>query len=74
MKKNRTLQEKINLLSNYQITLIRWKDNYKHWRLGLDWKDENDYEFICEQPTVHQCLDLAIEYVRTHYPKELFLE
>lgn len=57
------MEEKINKLSRYQITLIRWNDEYKHWRLGLDWKSKNDYYFICEKPTVDECLDCAIAYI-----------
>lgn len=60
------LQDKFDKLSRYEITLIQWRDKYKHWRLGLDWKSESEYYYICENPTIEKCLDMAIEYVETH--------
>ena len=56
------MEEKFKKLSKYKITLIRWDDEWKHWRLGLNWEGENNYEFICEKPTIDECLDLAIKY------------
>lgn len=51
-------------LSQYKITLIRWRDEWGHWRLGLDWNNENDYEYIVEESTIKKCLEKAIEYHR----------
>lgn len=58
------MEEKFKKLGMYEITLIQWQDDYKHWRLGLDWKDENQYFFICEKTTIEECLDCAIEYIK----------
>ena len=57
------MEEKFEKLSRYKITLRQWKDEWKHWRLGLDWNSETDYEFLCEKPTVEECLDCAISYL-----------
>lgn len=58
------MEEKFKKLGLYEITIIQWQDDYKHWRLGLDWKNEDQYFFICEKPTVEECLDCAIEYIK----------
>ena len=58
------MKEKFDKLGEYKITLIQWKDEWKHWRLGLDWKSEHDYTFICEHPTIEECLDSAIAYLK----------
>ncbi len=61
------MKEKFNKLGKYEITLVQWQDKWQHWRLGLDWKSEDDYEFICEKPTIEECLDLAIKYVEERH-------
>lgn len=60
----RSQQDAFNQLGKHKITLIRWDDDWKHWRLGLDWKNENDYEYLVERPTVAECVKYAIEYVK----------
>lgn len=58
-----TIQEKFNKLWKYEITLIQRQDERKHWRLWLDWKNEDTYLYICEKPTIEECLDMAIEFI-----------
>lgn len=57
------MQDKFDKLGKYEITLRKWDDEWGHWRLGLEWEGENRYEFICEKPTIEECLDMAIKYV-----------
>ena len=58
-----TMNEKLYKLSQYKITLIRWKDEWKHWRLGLDWNSEDDFFFVVEKPTINECLNEALNYI-----------
>jgi len=53
--------------SKYMLRIERWKDEYKHWRAGLDWYGENDYTFICEKPTLEECLLLIKEFIDKEY-------
>lgn len=64
-------EEKLKLLGYFKITLIQWKDEFGHWRLGLDWENEDEYYFICEYKTIDECLDSAIKYLKEHDPKLL---
>jgi len=57
------METKYYKLDKYAIKLVRWNDEYGNWRLGLNWNSENDFVYICEKPTVEECLDSAIEYV-----------
>ena len=54
------------LLSKYRITLIRWDDEWGHWRLGLNWNGKDDYFYIVEMPTIKECIDEAVNFVREH--------
>lgn len=47
--------------SKYFLTIVQWKDK-SAWRVGLDWKNEHDYEFICEKPTLIEALECAYGY------------
>jgi hypothetical protein len=59
-----TFQEKVDYISTRKmLRLERWRnDEAKHYRGGIEWY-ENKFEFICEQPTLEQCLDMIIEYM-----------
>ena len=57
------MKDKFDKLGKYEVTLIQWQDEWKHWRLGLDWKNDQEYEFVCEYPTIEECLDCAIAYI-----------
>ena len=59
-----TFQEKVDYISTRKrLHIERWKDEAKHYRAGIDWYGKNKFEFICEQPTLEQCLDMIIEYM-----------
>jgi len=51
-------------LNTYDITLIQWQDEWNHWRLGINWVDEDNYLYIVEQPTVQECLTKALEFIK----------
>lgn len=45
------------------LRVERWRDEWKHWRAGIEWYDEDTYEFICEYPTLIQCLRIIKKYM-----------
>jgi len=45
------------------LRIERWRDDYKHYRVGIEWYGEDDYEFICEKPTLLDALQLAYDYL-----------
>lgn len=49
--------------SIFDISFQRWKDDWKHWRAGLDWFSEDGYKFVCEYPTIEECLDAMENYI-----------
>lgn len=59
-----TIQEKFDFLGKYKLTFIQRPDQWKHWRLWLN-REEESFEYICEKPTIEECLDMAIEYIRS---------
>lgn len=58
------MNEKIEKIASIKMLRIeRWRDSYKHWRVGIEWYGENEYEFVCEYPTLDECLDKIIWYI-----------
>jgi len=63
------MKDKFDKLGKYKITLIKWNDEWGHWRMWIDNRnddkdsDDDESEFICEKPTVEECLDSAIAYI-----------
>ncbi len=49
----------------YDVTLIQWNDKWGHWRLGLNWIDSENYEYIVEKPTIEECLKATFEYINS---------
>src|SRR3990167_7998999 len=41
--------------SQKMLRIEQWKDEHKHWRAGIEWYGENNYEFIVEKPTLLEC-------------------
>lgn len=56
------MSEKLEILWWYQITMIRWLTDWKHWRVWLNREDARRYDFIVEKPTVEECIDECIKY------------
>lgn len=61
----KTVEDKLTFFGSlgYEITLVQWQDEHKHWRLGLDWKDKDNYFYICEMPTIEECVDRALLFI-----------
>lgn len=49
--------------SQKMLRVERWKDEWKHWRAGVEWYGENEYEFICEYPTLLECLEKIKDFL-----------
>lgn len=59
-----TFEEKVKFIgSKYVLRVEMWRDGSQSWRAGIDWFGEDMFEFICEQPTLDECLDLIIKYI-----------
>lgn len=62
---NLTLEQKIEYIgSKKMLRLEQWRDEHGAWRAGIEWYSSDRYEFICEKPTLDECLDLIIQYMR----------
>ncbi len=56
-----TIEEKISYLSTrYMLTISQWDDKWRHYRVGLNWKDDS-VDFIIEKPTLDLALNDVIE-------------
>lgn len=49
--------------SEKMLRIERWRDEYKHWRAGIEWYSEDRYEFIVEKPTLLECLQAIRDYM-----------
>lgn len=56
------MKHKFDQLGAYRITLIQ-RPTSKHWRLWLNWRSEYNYLYLCEYPTIDECLDSAIDFI-----------
>lgn len=87
METKKTLEQKIDFIGTQKMLRIeRWRDKenreqYMSWRAGIEWYSQDLYEFICEYPTINECLDKIIDYMNSkkgianrnkHY-KDLFI-
>lgn len=51
--------------SSKMLRIERWRDDGKYWRAGIEWYSQDDYEFICEYPTLLECLKKIYEFINT---------
>lgn len=59
------MEKKLDYIGlKYKVTLVRWNDEWKHWRGGLDWKGEHDFEYVVEKPTVTEVVDALYKYAK----------
>lgn len=58
------MEEKFEKLSKYKIKLIKRQDE-QAWRLWLNREDEYNFLFMCEKKTINDCLDCAIDFIKT---------
>ncbi len=47
--------------SKYTLRIEKWIGQ-ESWRVGLNWVGKDDYDFICEKPTLVQALKCAYDY------------
>lgn len=43
--------------SKKMLRVERWRDEFGSWRAGIEWYDEDQYEFLCECNTLTECLE-----------------
>ena len=49
--------------SKKMLRIEQWRDKWGSWRVGIEWYDEDRYEFVCEYPTLMKCLQECINYL-----------
>ena len=49
--------------SKKMLRMEQWRDDFGSWRVGIEWYDEDNYEFVCEYPTLKMCLKECINYI-----------
>lgn len=70
------VKELIFLLAEYgyYITMDQWRDQYKHWRVGLDWDPGDDrggrHIYVCELPTLRLGLMACLKFHYETKPEE----
>lgn len=64
------LSEKLEYIGSKKMLRVeRWRkepntvDGLGAWRAGIEWYSEDKYIFICEYPSLEQCLDAIIKYM-----------
>lgn len=45
------------IASRKSLRIEKWRDKAGHWRAGVEWFSEDNYDFICEKPTLLECLE-----------------
>ena len=53
--------KKINDLG-YVVKADQWEDEWRHWRVGLNWFGTDEYFFLCEELTLKKGLLSCLEY------------
>ena len=54
--------------SDRSLRIEQWRDQWGHWRVGVDWFSEEDCAFVCEKKELSHALFEAYEYYKN--PKE----
>ena len=49
--------------SKKMLRIEQWRDEFGSWRAGIEWYDGDNYEFVCEYPTLKKCLQECINYL-----------
>lgn len=50
------------LQREHAVKCDQWMDEYRAWRVGLDWMSGDDYVYVCEQPELCDALWMAVKY------------
>ena len=45
------------------LRIEKWREKQGYWRAGIEWYGENEYEYICEYPTLIECLRSINKYL-----------
>ena len=51
------------LSGNYSVQCDQWMDEWKAWRVGLNWNSEDEYDYLCEQKELVDALFMATQHV-----------
>jgi hypothetical protein len=51
------------IASKHTLRIEQWRDGSGAWRAGIEWYSDTQYEFICEKPTLLDCLIC----IKAHY-------
>ena len=54
------------LKKDYKIRVEQWNDEWGHWRVGLDWFNLEDFEFVVEKEELADALWEAVKYKLTN--------
>ena len=53
----KTVEEMVVEIGSKAVLRIeQWRDKFGNWRCGVNWFSEDRYDFICEKPTLKECL------------------
>ena len=55
--------------SSYALRIEQWRDEYGHYRVGIDWYSEKDYLVVIEKPTLYQALSALLVYIVQNHEK-----
>lgn len=62
--KTKNTIDKIDYIGSRKMLRVeKWRVENGHWRTGIEWYGEDRFEFICEKPTIDECLDLILDYM-----------
>ena len=50
------------LEKDHAVKIDQWMDEWRAWRVGLDWLDGDIYEYVCEDNELVDALWLAVKY------------
>lgn len=64
-KSTQCLESIMNAAENNVLRIERWRDEYKHWRVGINWFSEDEFDFVVEKPTLEECM-LAVDEFLTN--------
>lgn len=59
----RVLDKIIFISSKKMLRIEQWREENGHWRAGIEWYNEDRFEFICELPTLEKALDAIIAHM-----------
>lgn len=60
--------------SKKMLRVEKWKDKHGHWRAGIEWYGEDEYEFIVEKPSLKECLTEVCIYMGIEIDYKLYIE